>query len=127
MPSDTWILPSPLITHRDPEVYPDPLAFRPSRWDKLSPGPYSYLPFGAGPRMCLGAAFATQVLRVVLPKILQKARIEFPKTGIQVDLRTQGITMGPSALPARLAVPGGPWAPPVPVTGRVRALVRLPE
>ncbi|HMV66962.1 MAG TPA: cytochrome P450, partial [Myxococcota bacterium] len=109
LPPGAWLLLSPLITHRDPDRFPDPLAFRPARWEGLAPTPHEYLPFGAGPRMCLGAGFAAQTLRLVLPMILRDWRPELPPAGVRVDLRTQGITMGPApALPATLRRPGGP-------------------
>ena len=59
LPESSSIILSPLITHRLPAVFEDPLRFRPDRWETLSPTPYQYLPFGAGPRFCLGQQFAS--------------------------------------------------------------------
>lgn len=92
-----------------------------------SPGPYAYLPFGAGPRMCIGAAFASQVLRIVLPMILQYHRFTLPSSGVTLKLRTQGITMVPApAIPITLLPRNDPRPAPVPVDGRLRSLVELP-
>lgn len=38
----------------DPELYPEPLTFNPDRFDRKPSHPYSYIPFGAGPRNCIG-------------------------------------------------------------------------
>ncbi len=74
LPRGASVILSPFITQRDPELYPEPKRFRPERWEKLSPSIYEYLPFGAGPRMCIGAGFATMAMRLVLPMILQRFR-----------------------------------------------------
>ena len=50
---------SEYITHHMPNFYPESDRFLPQRWQTIDPDPYTYLPFLAGPRMCLGAALAT--------------------------------------------------------------------
>src|SRR5207245_2055298 len=45
---------SPYVTHHLPDLFPEPEKFHPQRWFKSKPGPYEYLPFGAGPRACIG-------------------------------------------------------------------------
>lgn len=46
-----------LLHHRE-DLYPDPFAFRPERWEDRRPGTYEWIPFGGGIRRCLGAALA---------------------------------------------------------------------
>ncbi len=51
----------PFTLHRRPEYWDEPLAFRPERFGADGPGErprYAYIPFGAGPRLCLGEPFA---------------------------------------------------------------------
>ena len=67
---------SPFITHRLPALYDHPNRFWPQRWEKIAPGPYDYLPFGAGPRLCLGMHFAVMQLKIVLTMILQQYRLQ---------------------------------------------------
>jgi cytochrome P450 len=64
------------LTHRHPEVYPDPEAFRPERFvDGSPPPPNAWVPFGGGVRRCLGASFATFEMGVVLRTVLGRARL----------------------------------------------------
>ncbi len=115
LPARTLLCLSPLVTHRAPDLFPDPAAFRPRRWENLSPGPYAYLPFGAGPRTCLGASFAAQSVRLVLAAVLQRAWPEL-RPGANVSRKTRGLTLGfRHGLPMRLVAPGDR-----PQRGRVR-------
>ncbi|XP_049276103.1 cytochrome P450 3A24 [Rhipicephalus sanguineus] len=55
--------------HHDPELFPDPESFRPERFSEEnvdSIQPYTYLPFGAGPRNCIGMRFALQSVKLCL-------------------------------------------------------------
>ncbi|KAF2885200.1 hypothetical protein ILUMI_20975 [Ignelater luminosus] len=70
--STIWI---PVIgIHRDPNHYPDPEKFDPERFNdenKKNIKPFSYLPFGAGPRNCIGSRFALLETKLIMVKILQ--------------------------------------------------------
>lgn len=60
--------------HRDEEYWADPENFNPERFsaeNKHDIYPYSYLPFGAGPRSCIGQRFAVMEIKVALARILQ--------------------------------------------------------
>lgn len=64
------------VTHRDARWYEDPLAFRPERWadgalEKALPDG-AYVPFGAGPRVCIGKRFAELELTIVLTSIVRR-------------------------------------------------------
>ena len=58
-------------SHRLGSIYPDPLQFKPKRWETFAPPPYSYLPFGNGSRYCIGAGLATRLLTVGLKNLLR--------------------------------------------------------
>jgi len=67
------------VLHRDPQVYPDPERFDPERWRDEVAGRHSlpkfaYLPFGAGPRVCVGASLALTESALVLATLLQRFR-----------------------------------------------------
>ncbi|HEU4538606.1 MAG TPA: cytochrome P450, partial [Polyangiaceae bacterium] len=66
VPAGVIVSPSIYLAHRNPAVYAAPGLFRPQRFLTSKPGPYEFLPFGAGARRCLGAAFATQTMKMVL-------------------------------------------------------------
>jgi len=70
----------PWIVHRDARFFPDPERFEPERWrvDPLHNGKLPggvYLPFGGGPRVCLGAAFAMLEAKLLLASIAQRFRV----------------------------------------------------
>ena len=77
-PPGTFFLLSPYLTHRDPRFFPDPEAFVPTRWaapPDAGPARYAYLPFGGGPRQCLGEGFAWMEGLLVLTTLAQTWRM----------------------------------------------------
>jgi cytochrome P450 family 110 len=68
----TVVAASILGVHMNPELYPEPEAFRPERFLARKYGPHEHLPFGGGHRRCIGAAFAGFELRVVLGTLLRE-------------------------------------------------------
>jgi cytochrome P450 len=76
IPAGTMVTPFISLVHRRPEIYPDPMKFRPERFVGTRPGTYSWIPFGGGQRRCLGAAFSLLEARIVLTTIIEHARIE---------------------------------------------------
>jgi cytochrome P450 len=101
LPENTHLVFSPAVTHRRPDTYPEPDRFLPERWSTIKPSTYEYLPFGGGPRRCLGATFALMELAVVLPLILQRYRLEVPE-GTRVDRGGTILSFPKGGLPVRL-------------------------
>jgi cytochrome P450 len=74
VPAGTAMLISPWVLHRHRKLWDDPAAFRPERF---MPGAretidrFAYIPFGGGPRICIGATFAMQEATIALATILK--------------------------------------------------------
>lgn len=104
VPGGAEVIMSIYHTHRMPDMYPEPAAYRPDRWDSIDPGTFEYMPFGGGPRMCPGSNLAWQELMVAIPILLQRYRFElvddakidrvvklglFPKDGLPMIVHEQ--------------------------------------
>ncbi|ERL95684.1 hypothetical protein D910_00114, partial [Dendroctonus ponderosae] len=69
--------------HRDPENFQNPTKFDPERFsdeNKINIKPYTYLPFGAGPRNCIGSRFALLKMKALFYHLLLNFEIEPTKT-----------------------------------------------
>ena len=71
-PGDTVMLPIYAL-HRHHLLWDRPDAFDPDRFD-TAPDRYAFLPFGAGPRICIGASFAMQEAVIILATLLARFR-----------------------------------------------------
>jgi cytochrome P450 len=78
IPAGSIVLLSPFVTHRDARWYADPLRFDPERFTPrqraLRPR-YAYFPFGGGPRVCIGEAFALMEAQLLLATLAQRVRL----------------------------------------------------
>lgn len=95
------IIYSPYVTHRLPEVWADPLSFRPERWNgDHKPSSPEFVPFGGGAHRCIGATLATTELTVMLTRLLNRVELR-PETR---QIRPTGLTaMRPrDGLPVRV-------------------------
>jgi len=98
------IVVSPYVLHRREGLWEDPAAFDPRRFlgeARAKIDRFAYLPFGAGPRTCIGAAFASQEATLALASVVRRFRFELePGYAVwpllRVTLRPQG------GLPMRL-------------------------
>ena len=79
IPEGGLIMMPPYLLHRDDRFWPDPERFAPERWADGGGAPphrYSYLPFGAGTRKCIGATFAAVEGALLLATIARRVRLE---------------------------------------------------
>ncbi len=87
LPAGVMAVASPYLTHRRADVWPDPESFHPDRFHGRRVDPYAYYPFGGGVRRCIGAAFATFEIRLVVAEVL--ARVDLALAGAR-DARPVG-------------------------------------
>jgi len=95
-PVGTHLMASAWLVHHDPDVYPDPYAFRPERFLDEDPGTYTWIPFGGGRRRCIGASFALMEMAIVLRELLGEAEIEAGIDGMEPSIR-RAITVTPAS------------------------------
>ena len=93
LPRGTTVFFSQYVTHHMPELYPQPERFLPERWAAIDPPVYAYLPFGGGPRMCIGASFALLEIKIALALIVQRFTLAL-RPGARIDRRLR-ITLAP--------------------------------
>ena len=105
LPAGHTVLMSQWVVHRDPRWFPEPQRFDPDRWadERAARVPrYAYFPFGGGPRLCIGNAFALMEAVLVLatvareyhftldpshPVVLQPLVTLRPRDGLRAPLR----------------------------------------
>lgn len=111
IPAGTTVMPCIRLVHLSPTLYPDPHEFRPERFLEGQGQGYAWIPFGGGTRRCIGAAFASSEMRIVLRTILARAELAADRPRDE-SVRNKHITLVPgrggrvikaSALPRRSA------------------------
>jgi cytochrome P450 len=97
VPARATVYFSPWVLHRDARYFPDPETFRPERWQDGSTAKlpkYVYIPFGGGPRVCIGERFAMMEGVLVLATILRRCRLSMagpdPTPFPSITLRPEG-------------------------------------
>jgi len=107
LPAKTTVLISQFITHRDSRFFPDPLRFEPERFSteaKARRLKFTYFPFGAGARQCIGESFAWMEGILLLATLAQKWKLKLvpghlvepeplitlrPKYGMRMELEAR--------------------------------------
>jgi cytochrome P450 len=94
-PKGWTLMPCIYLLHNDPDVYPDPERFEPERFLRAD-GPSSrvWLPFGAGPRHCIGSSLATMATGVILRTVLERVELEPDRPESERIVR-RNFTLGP--------------------------------
>ena len=101
VPEGSEVLVGVYSIHHDDRFWNDPDAFDPSRWVDRDRSADAYLPFGAGPRRCLGATFARVEAQVVLAELLRRFRFESTDPG-GLELSPQMTTQPAGPVPMRV-------------------------
>ncbi len=97
IPVGVEINPSIRMIHRRADLYPDPASFRPERFlGDDAPDTYTWVPFGGGTRRCLGASFALMEMRVVVERVLARARLRAASPELE-EVQFRAITLAPKS------------------------------
>ncbi|GKY97402.1 hypothetical protein MPSEU_000698700 [Mayamaea pseudoterrestris] len=81
LPKGSSLLLNIQAVHHDPSLWPEPMKFDPQRFLGKEPEPYTFLPFIAGPRNCLGQYLALLESKMVISLLLQRYRFQRPDGG----------------------------------------------
>ncbi|QUR67446.1 cytochrome P450 [Mycobacterium spongiae] len=86
IPAGRLLIFSAYVTHRLPELWPEPRQFRPHRWDPDAPGyrkpaPHEFIPFSGGLHRCIGSVMATTEMTVMLARLVGRSRLALPAQG----------------------------------------------
>ena len=96
VPADSLVMVPQWVLHRHPDYWEDPDRFDPDRWTPervRERHPYSYFPFGAGPRSCIGRQFSLVEAKIILSVLLRRFSPELASDP-DLDLRPS-LTMHP--------------------------------
>jgi cytochrome P450 len=93
IPANERMFYSIYLTHRDPDIWENAESFCPERFARgRKTPPFSYVPFGGGPRACIGAAFGQAEARIVMAHLLRTSKFEFTNHRIRHHM---GATLEP--------------------------------
>jgi cytochrome P450 len=95
LPAGTIVIASIVGTHGS-DAFSEPEQFRPERFLDCSPPPYTLIPFGGGPRRCIGASFAMMEMRTILRTVLGQVELRAPTQKPERPVRTRRLTTFPA-------------------------------
>lgn len=100
IPKDTLIFIPVYAVHHDPDIYPEPFKFDPERFTddkKKDRHSMAYLPFGEGPRSCLGLRFGLMQVKIALIMLLKEFKFSpSPQTTIPMKLSLKTSLLSPA-------------------------------
>ena len=106
IPARSIVTVAPYVLHRHRTLWDEPDSFMPERFlpeRRQAIDRFAYLPFGAGPRVCIGASFSLQEAVIVLAAVVRSARLDLVEGHVVSPLHR--ITLRPDGgLPMRLAL-----------------------
>ena len=119
----TWVVMSAYVTHRIPEIFPEPYKFKPERWQTMHPSSYEFMSFSAGPRYCIGQSLAMMQLKVAMAMILQRYSFNL-KPGTVIDCIGMNSIRAKNGLPMTIA-PRNTQPTATHFTGNIHSIVQF--
>jgi cytochrome P450 len=95
LPAGTIVIASIIGAHLS-DTFAHPERFRPERFLNRPPAPYTLIPFGGGPRRCIGASFALMEMRIILRTVLRHVELRAPTRKPERPVRTRRLTTYPA-------------------------------
>ncbi|XP_050537405.1 cytochrome P450 4C1-like isoform X2 [Daktulosphaira vitifoliae] len=92
IPRNTVLIILPYVIHRNEELYPNPEKFDPERFldeENKSKFLFSYIPFSAGPRNCIGQKFAMLQIKIIISTVLRQLKFKILGTGVDIKISSQ--------------------------------------
>jgi cytochrome P450 family 135 len=94
LPAGVVVMPSIILVQQS-RAFDDAHAFRPERFPQDGAPAYTFIPFGGGPRRCIGAAFATMEMRTILRTVIERVQLRTPSARGE-GTRVHHITLVPA-------------------------------
>lgn len=95
LPAGVVVAPCIYLTHRRPDLWPHPEQFDPERFLQKQAAPYAFFPFGGGVHRCLGMAFATYEMKLIIAQVLNRVVLR-RVPGYTTRVVRRGIAFAPS-------------------------------
>jgi cytochrome P450 family 110 len=95
LPAGVNLAPCEYLSHRRPDVWPEPDRYLPDRFLGTKINPYSFFPFGGGVRKCIGAAFASFEMKIVVAHVLPRVDLRIAG-GYRMRPMMRAVTVAPS-------------------------------
>lgn len=95
LPAGLAVAVSVSLIHSRPDLYPQPDEFIPERFLERKFSPFEFMPFGGGNRRCIGAAFATYEMKIILADILRRYDFSATRPWAPPAIERRNLTLGP--------------------------------
>lgn len=95
LPAGLAVAVSVSLIHSRPDLYPEPDEFQPERFLARKYSPFEFMPFGGGNRRCIGAAFATYEMKIILADIVRRYEFSATRPWAPPAIERRNLTLGP--------------------------------
>ena len=95
LPAGMAVAVSVSLIHSRPDLYPEPDEFIPERFLERKYSPFEFMPFGGGNRRCIGAAFASYEMKIILADILRRYDFSAARPWAPPAIERRNLTLGP--------------------------------